>query len=159
VLIKLVEEVDLMSPSDSRESAVGAEGPPRCSFCKKSPADGGPLIEGPILEWGPRAYICSACVELCSEIFENERTRAASEPQDATGPSREEVLRAGVDQVLASLSEAEREVIKLVNGLSDGSSHTHDEIALKLGIPPASVAEIEAQAIAKLQAQGSRPAP
>jgi RNA polymerase sigma factor (sigma-70 family) len=118
------------------------------------------LIEGPIFEGSTRAYICRACVELCAEIFEIERARAASGQQEAMGPdspAMQAAQRARVDEVLAGLDETEREVIKLFNGLSDGSAYTYDEIAIRLDLPAARVAEIYAQAIAKLPSQGPQP--
>jgi ATP-dependent Clp protease ATP-binding subunit ClpX len=44
-----------------------------CSFCRKSYHDVGPLVEGP-----NAAYICSECVLLALEIFEQEKRRRQS---------------------------------------------------------------------------------
>ena len=43
----------------------GAAGIQTCSFCRKSYRDVGPLIVGPELDKGLRAYIFRDCVELC----------------------------------------------------------------------------------------------
>ncbi len=39
----------------------------QCSFCGKGERETDKLIHG------PRVYICAECVELCSEIIEDER--------------------------------------------------------------------------------------
>jgi ATP-dependent Clp protease ATP-binding subunit ClpX len=36
-----------------------------CSFCRKSPEQAGPLVEGP-----DRVYICSECIDLCQVIVD-----------------------------------------------------------------------------------------
>jgi len=41
-----------------------------CSFCGKSHADAGPLVEGP-----NDVFICAACVELCHNIIRQEKRR------------------------------------------------------------------------------------
>jgi RNA polymerase sigma factor (sigma-70 family) len=145
-----------MSSSGDHESGSGAERiPPRCSFCRKIPDDGVTLIEGPILEGSLRAYICRDCVELCAAMLDMERMRGEWEP---LGEATREWLRERLDQVLETLSGPEREVITLRYGLEDGYSSTRDEVARRLGIAPLRVAEIEAQAVAKLRSRGSQPA-
>lgn len=155
-----------MSGSCNDGSGGGAAGTRvRCSFCQKAPPEPGSLLEGPIFEGSTRASICRACVEQCAEIFENERAQRVSLHRGAMGPDspamqaalRRRAERARVDEVLASLDETEREVIKLVNGLSDGCSYTSDEIATKFDLPAARVAEIYDEAIAKLRSQGLQP--
>ncbi len=44
-----------------------------CSFCGKTSREVGPMVEGP-----SDVYICSNCVELCSNIFKQERRRVSS---------------------------------------------------------------------------------
>lgn len=56
----------------------------RCSFCRKSQASVRKLISGP--SDSPRAYICNECVEVCTEIIDDERP-GETEPSVATeGP-------------------------------------------------------------------------
>jgi ATP-dependent Clp protease ATP-binding subunit ClpX len=44
-----------------------------CSFCGKSSRDVGPMVEGP-----NEVYICSNCVDLCQNIFRQERKRVGA---------------------------------------------------------------------------------
>jgi ATP-dependent Clp protease ATP-binding subunit ClpX len=44
-----------------------------CSFCGKTSREVGPMVEGP-----GEVYICSNCVELCQNIFRQERKRVSS---------------------------------------------------------------------------------
>ncbi len=52
-----------------------------CSFCRKSYRDVGPLIEGPELDSGVRAYICGDCAVLCTQILDQGRRK-----REAAGP-------------------------------------------------------------------------
>ncbi len=50
-------------------SGSGSDFDPVCSFCGRKKSDGNRrFIAGP-----DRVYICDECVELCVEIFEEER--------------------------------------------------------------------------------------
>ena len=44
-----------------------------CSFCGKTSRDVGPMVEGP-----SEVYVCSNCVDLCQNIFRQERRRVSS---------------------------------------------------------------------------------
>jgi ATP-dependent Clp protease ATP-binding subunit ClpX len=44
-----------------------------CSFCGKTSREVGPMVEGP-----NEVYICSACTDLCQNIFRQERRRVGS---------------------------------------------------------------------------------
>ncbi|MBN6058183.1 hypothetical protein JYK22_40045, partial [Nonomuraea sp. RK-328] len=46
-----------------------------CSFCHKKSTDVGKLIAG------PGVHICDECVGLCTEILEQERLAASTEPR------------------------------------------------------------------------------
>jgi ClpX C4-type zinc finger len=52
-----------------------AAGSYTCSFCRKSYRDAGPLVEGPELDTGVRAYICRNCVEVCTQVLDQERRK------------------------------------------------------------------------------------
>ena len=41
-----------------------------CSFCGKTSREVGPMVEGP-----NQVYVCSSCVDLCQNIFRQERKR------------------------------------------------------------------------------------
>ena len=44
-----------------------------CSFCGKTSREVGPMVEGP-----GEVYVCNNCVELCQNIFKQERRRVSS---------------------------------------------------------------------------------
>jgi ATP-dependent Clp protease ATP-binding subunit ClpX len=44
-----------------------------CSFCGKTSREVGPMVEGP-----NEVYICASCVDLCQNIFRQERRRVSS---------------------------------------------------------------------------------
>jgi len=44
-----------------------------CSFCGKTSREVGPMVEGP-----SEVYVCSSCVDLCQNIFRQERRRLSS---------------------------------------------------------------------------------
>ncbi len=52
-----------------------------CSFCGKSSREVGPMVEGP-----NEVYVCANCVDLCQNIFRQERRRVS-----AGGPSLGEI--------------------------------------------------------------------
>ena len=60
----------------ARTSDKGPGGPGRgrraniCSFCGKSQADAGPIVEGP-----DNVRICSACIDLCRNIVRQEQRK------------------------------------------------------------------------------------
>jgi ATP-dependent Clp protease ATP-binding subunit ClpX len=60
----------MSSLSEKEVKRAGEVSSALCSFCGKSWRDVGTLIEGPEIEGFGRAYICSECVELTSEILE-----------------------------------------------------------------------------------------
>lgn len=55
----------------------------RCSFCRKSYRDAGPLVEGP-----DDVYICGVCIELSQSIIEQEQRRRR-QPAGPSVPSLE----------------------------------------------------------------------
>ncbi|MGP1310570.1 MAG: ATP-dependent Clp protease ATP-binding subunit ClpX [Phycisphaerales bacterium] len=58
-----------------------------CSFCGKSSREVGPMVEGP-----SEVYICSNCVDLCQNIFKQERRRVStSRPVLGTIPSPRQI--------------------------------------------------------------------
>jgi len=58
-----------------------------CSFCGKTSSEVGPMVEGP-----NDVYICSNCVDLCQNIFKQERRRVSTgRPLFSAIPSPREV--------------------------------------------------------------------
>jgi RNA polymerase sigma factor (sigma-70 family) len=118
-----------------------------CSFCKKSEADVGRLVEGPRSDGEGSAFICADCVELCSSILEQEMHKGES-----GGAETAAALGQLIDEAVSNLSDQEFRVVELRYGLATGSSYSLEEVGRDLGISPEQVAEIEAGAVAKLKA-------
>ncbi len=70
------------------------------------------------------------------------------------GPAEEtnkELLREQMKDILGSLSERERDVLKLRFGLVDGESHTLEEVGQQFGVTRERIRQIEAKALRKLR--------
>ena len=120
----------------------------RCSFCNKGEDEVGELVEGPTWLGRIPACICADCVELCAAILEHRRMlRDAGQDPDAS----QKMVAEKIDQILSVLTSLQSQVIRLRYGLSDGFTHSLDEVAGRLGISPARVREIEIEVIEFLQ--------
>jgi ATP-dependent Clp protease ATP-binding subunit ClpX len=74
-----------------------------CSFCGKSSRDVGPMVEGP-----SEVYICSNCVDLCQNIFRQERKRVGTGTanlRDTPPPSQ---IKEHLDQYVIGQHTAKR---------------------------------------------------
>ena len=69
--------------------------PPRCSFCSRVAEDTGRLIAGP-----KGVYICNECVELCSEILEEEGQPEEEQPFELEHLPTPKEIAAYLDQFL-----------------------------------------------------------
>jgi len=72
-----------------------------CSFCGKTSREVGPMVEGP-----NDVYICANCVDLCSNIFKQERRRVQSgQPMFSSIPTprnvKEYLDEYVIDQIMA----------------------------------------------------------
>ncbi len=152
----------MSNPSDQKPGRPQHTPDTKCSFCQKHYRDVGPLVEGPTLAGGFRAYICGDCVELCALIVAQEKWRPRAvvdhdtehPPDDAVFSTEDScAIREQIDTVLLKLSEVERKIVKLRYGLEDGWTYTLEEVGEKLGIAPARIREIETQAVEKLKEQ------
>jgi hypothetical protein len=54
----------------------------RCSFCRKTRGEAGPLVEGPGLSGTGGVFICRLCAVLCQEIADEEQRRADEGTRD-----------------------------------------------------------------------------
>jgi RNA polymerase sigma factor (sigma-70 family) len=151
----------MRTPRD--RGSVGTNEPPsaRCSFCRKDSRDVGTLVEGPNRDGSGPVYICDDCVELCALILEFEKQRASARQgetdESAINTNTQEMLTEKINAVLQSLTEREREIVKLRYGLADGYTYTVEEVSQILMITHEAVREIERRAVAKLQAQNQPP--
>ena len=74
-----------------------------CSFCGKTSREVGPMVEGP-----NDVYICSNCVDLCQNIFKQERRRVApNAPLFSDVPTPAEITKF-LDQYVIGQDEAKR---------------------------------------------------
>jgi RNA polymerase sigma factor (sigma-70 family) len=123
-----------------------------CSFCKRSEAEVGRLIEGPGIEGASPSFICEACVELCASILQREQHETAADADTPADPAAAAEARSRqIASVVDNLDDLEFRIIELRYGLADGYSYSHEEIAGLLSITPEKVQEIEAAAVAKLK--------
>ncbi|MBK9189868.1 MAG: ATP-dependent Clp protease ATP-binding subunit ClpX [Phycisphaerales bacterium] len=60
-------------PREGDQGAFRGRKVTTCSFCGKTSRDVGPMVEGP-----NAVYVCSACTDLCQNIFKQERRRVSS---------------------------------------------------------------------------------
>jgi RNA polymerase primary sigma factor len=68
-----------------------------------------------------------------------------------------ESLAERIDQILQTLTQREREIIKLRYGLSDGYAHTLEEIGRIFDLTREHVREIEARVVTRLRDQRGAP--
>ncbi len=82
-----------------------------CSFCRKSYAEVGPLVEGP-----GEVYICGECTELCQSIIDQERRRR--------NPSRPPVgaafVREKLDRLVSGQDEAKQTLALAAGSRNEG---------------------------------------
>jgi ATP-dependent Clp protease ATP-binding subunit ClpX len=74
-----------------------------CSFCGKTSRDVGPMVEGP-----NEVYICSNCVDLCQNIFKQERRRVGSVSSVLTEIPAPRAITQHLDQYVIGQTFAKR---------------------------------------------------
>ena len=95
-------------------------------------------------------------VSLETPIGEEEDSHLGDfiEDQTALAPAdaaSHQLLKEQVDEVLASLTDRERKVLKLRFGLDDGRSRTLEEVGREFGVTRERIRQIEAKALRKLR--------
>jgi ATP-dependent protease Clp ATPase subunit len=83
----------------------------RCSFCNKSQRDVPKMVAG------PRVSICSECVEICQDVFAEDRVLSAPDPEAV---QRGEDLVSGKDAMRCALCSAIRPLHHCVQVASRG---------------------------------------
>jgi ATP-dependent Clp protease ATP-binding subunit ClpX len=74
-----------------------------CSFCGKTSRDVGPMVEGP-----NEVYICAHCVDLCQNIFKQERRRVGSVSSVLTDVPAPRAIVQHLDQYVIGQNFAKR---------------------------------------------------
>ncbi|MEM0984376.1 MAG: ATP-dependent Clp protease ATP-binding subunit ClpX [Planctomycetota bacterium] len=74
-----------------------------CSFCGKTSREVGPMVEGP-----NEVYICSKCVDLCQNIFKQERRRVSSFSTSMTDIPSPREITGFLDQYVIGQEAAKR---------------------------------------------------
>jgi RNA polymerase primary sigma factor len=95
-------------------------------------------------------------VSLETPIGEEEDSQLGDFLEDKEMPNPEEVaasmiLREQLEEMLADLSEREREVLRLRFGLEDGHAHTLEDVGRRFGVTRERIRQIEAKALRKLR--------
>ena len=83
-----------------------------CSFCGKTSREVGPMVEGP-----NEVYICSNCVDLCQNIFRQERRRVSSISGSLSEIPAPREIKEFLDQYVIGQHQAKRSLSVAV--------HTH----------------------------------
>lgn len=98
----------LLRSSDLSDGGGGGgdEGPRRvttCSFCNKNSREVGPMVEGP-----GDVFICTQCVDLCRNIFQQEKQRSSrSDNAPSSLPSPKEIVE-HLDRYVIGQDQAKR---------------------------------------------------
>src|SRR5204863_141549 len=93
-----------------------------CSFCGKTSRDVGPMVEGP-----NEVYICNACVDLCQNIFKQERRRVGAVSTVLTDiPSPKQIVR-HLDQYVIGQNFAKRALAVAVHNHYKRLLHTESD--------------------------------
>jgi ATP-dependent Clp protease ATP-binding subunit ClpX len=74
-----------------------------CSFCGKTSREVGPMVEGP-----NEVYICTNCVELCQNIFKQERRRVGTASTTLTEIPTPRQIVEHLDQYVIGQQQAKR---------------------------------------------------
>ena len=82
-----------------------------CSFCGKTSREVGPMVEGP-----SEVYICSNCVDLCQNIFRQERRRVSSVSNALSEIPTPRHIKEFLDQYVIGQLAAKRSLSVAVHG-------------------------------------------
>jgi len=143
-MAKLRQDGSDMPPNNPGDQAGGFKGRKvtTCSFCGKTSREVGPMVEGP-----NQVYVCSSCVDLCQNIFRQERRRVSSSTtwlRDVPAPRD---IKDFLDQYVIGQNAAKRAL--------SVSVHNHYKRLLHLESPDAANVEIDKSNILLIGPTGS----
>jgi len=81
-----------------------------CSFCGKTSREVGPMVEGP-----NEVYICNNCVDLCKNIFRQERRRVSGVSSTLGDVPSPKDMKAHLDQYVIGQEDAKRSLAVAVH--------------------------------------------
>ena len=113
-----------------------------CSFCGKTSREVGPMVEGP-----SEVYICPNCVDLCQNIFRQERRRVSSASSALSDIPSPRTIKEYLDQYVIGQELAKRSLSVAV--------HNHYKRLLHAESEDASTIEIEKSNILMIGPTGS----
>lgn len=110
-----------------------------CSFCGKTSRDVGPMVEGP-----NDVYICSNCVDLCQNIFKQERRRVSADAPLFTEVPTPSEIKAFLDEYVIGQDEAKKplavavrshykRLLEIQRGTNDGDVEIDKSNILMIG--------------------------
>ena len=98
-----------------------------CSFCGKTSREVGPMVEGP-----NEVYICANCVELCQNIFKQERRRVRADRPIFSSIPTPRHIKEFLDQYVIGQNHAKRSLAVAVHNhykrLTAGETDTNLEL-------------------------------
>ncbi|MDX2131014.1 MAG: ATP-dependent Clp protease ATP-binding subunit ClpX [Planctomycetota bacterium] len=113
-----------------------------CSFCGKTSREVGPMVEGP-----NQVYVCSSCVDLCQNIFRQERRRVSSATTWLREVPAPREIKTYLDQYVIGQDHAKRALAVAV--------HNHYKRLLHLESAEAGSVELDKSNILLIGATGS----
>ncbi|MCW5777238.1 MAG: ATP-dependent Clp protease ATP-binding subunit ClpX [Phycisphaeraceae bacterium] len=113
-----------------------------CSFCGKTSREVGPMVEGP-----SEVYICPNCVDLCQNIFRQERRRVSSASSALSDIPSPRAIKEYLDQYVIGQELAKRSLSVAV--------HNHYKRLLHAESEDAGAIEIEKSNILMIGPTGS----
>jgi len=110
-----------------------------CSFCGKTSRDVGPMVEGP-----NDVYICSNCVDLCQNIFKQERRRVSADAPLFTEVPTPSEIKTFLDEYVIGQDEAKKplavavrshykRLLEIQRGTNDGDVELDKSNILMIG--------------------------
>ncbi len=113
-----------------------------CSFCGKTSREVGPMVEGP-----NQVYVCSSCVDLCQNIFRQERRRVSSSTTWLREVPAPREIMSYLDQYVIGQDQSKRALCVAV--------HNHYKRLLHLESAEAGSVELDKSNILLIGATGS----